>query len=60
MRHTLIAAVIVLVTLFGCSVSAQHAHRHDIKGYRIGQNVTFECMEEGRWVPGPYISQSSI
>jgi hypothetical protein len=62
MRHTLIAVVIVLVTLqlFGSSVSAQHGHRHDIKGYRIGQNVTFECMEEGRWVPGPYVSQSSI
>lgn len=52
--------VIVLVTLqlFGSSVAAQHGHRHDIKGYRIGQNVTFECMEEGRWVPGPTCTET--
>lgn len=35
-------------------------HKHEIKGYHVGQNVTFECKREGRWVPGPYALPLSL
>jgi hypothetical protein len=61
-RHTLLLAlgfIVLISTLVLPSVVAQKVvslgHRHEVKGYRIGQNVTFQCQKMGEWVPGPYV-----
>jgi hypothetical protein len=64
-RHTLLLAlgfIVLISTLVLPSVVAQKVvslgHRHEVKGYRIGQNVTFQCQKMGEWVPGPTCTET--
>jgi len=53
-----LAFVVLVAALLGCILPCIAAHVHTIKGHRVGDKITFQCLKQGQWTAGPICAES--